>query len=318
MFYHSQRITSNTTWNNALPWVVLGGVAVDPGVTLTINEGTKVYAHADAPIIINGTLRVLGKRFDSTKVVFRGDRLDAGFRDYPGSWPGIYFSETSSNSVLTYAEVRNAYQGIITEGNASAANPKITLNECIIDNIYDAGIISLNSSVTARNCLISNCGSNVALGSGGNYTFNHCTIASYGNFFLEHKQPVLIVNNYNGQNQTFPLSATFKNCIFYGDSAFVKNEIVVDKKGTSPFSVILENVLYRTTDVVSTATFINSISNQPPLFDTINQNRRIYNFRLKNNSPAINAGVNTGLLFDLDGKPRGGAAGLPDIGSYEF
>ena len=316
-FLRNRRISSNTTWNNDLPFVILGGITVDEDVTLTINEGCKVYAHADAPVIINGTLKVLGQKYDSTKVIFRGDRLDEDFRDYPGSWPGIYFSETSRDNVLTYGVIRNAYQGIIALQPAANNNPKVTLNECIIDNIYDAGIVSLNSSITARNCLISNCGNNIAIGSGGNYYFNHCTVSSFGNVFIKHKNPVLTISNAN-QGQTFPLNALFRNCIFYGDSAFVKNEIAVDKKGSTPFTVAFENVLYRVQDQPSGATFVSSIKNESPQFDSIDGNKRSYNFRLKESSPAINKGVNTGILLDLDGKPRGGAAGQPDIGAYEF
>jgi hypothetical protein len=317
-FLRNRRISSNTVWNNDLPYVILGGVEVDAGVTLTIDQGAKVYAHADAPIVINGTLKVLGEKYDSTKVIFRGDRLDPDFRDYPGSWPGIYFSETSNNNTLTYAEIRNAYQGIISQQPATNGAPKVTLNECIIDNIYDAGIISLNSSITARNCLISNCGSNVAIGGGGDYNFNHCTIASYGNIFIQHKNPVLFISNSNSQNQSFALNATFRNCIFYGDSGFVKNEVVVDRKGAAAFNVKFENALYRVTDEPTSAVFTNSIKNEPPQFDSIDGSKRIFNFRLKDFSPAINNGLSTGLLFDLDGKPRGGTAGRPDIGAYEF
>ncbi len=318
VFLRSKRITTNTTWTNTLPFVILGGLAVDPGVTLTINEGTKVYAHADAPIIINGTLKVQGNKFDSTKVVFSSDRIDPDYREFPGSWPGIYFSETSKDNILTYAEIRNAYQGLICFKPSINSNPKLTLNECIIDNIYDAGIISINSSITARNCLISNCGNNIGLGSGGNYYFNHCTIATYGNIFLQHKTPVLFISNTDNTSQSFPLNALFKNCIIYGDSSFVKNEIVVEKKGTAAYNLTFENVLYRQNDVPAAATFINSIKNESPQFDSINISRRIFNFRLKSTSPAVNKGVPTGLLFDLDGRRRGGTAGLPDMGAYEY
>jgi hypothetical protein len=60
-----------------------------------------------------------------------------------------------------------------------------------------------------------------------------------------------------------------------------------------------------------------NILNQDPLFDSINTNRRYFNFRLKSNSTAINKG-NTGLTIDLDGNPRPRPVGtLPDLGAYE-
>jgi hypothetical protein len=63
------------------------------------------------PLIVNGTLNVTGEKWDSTKVVFTGDRLDEPYRDFPASYPGIIFSETSKNNRIEYAVIKNAYQG---------------------------------------------------------------------------------------------------------------------------------------------------------------------------------------------------------------
>lgn len=315
-FLRNKRISADTTFTNQLPIVILDNLLVDEGVVLTIEQGANIYVHANAPIIINGTLRTEGKVFDSTRISFQGDRLDEDFRDYPGSWPGIYFSETSRNNVLTFTNIKNAYQGIITKNAIS--NPKITLNECAITNIFDAGILSESSTIIARNCLIANCGNNITIVGGGTYNFNHCTISSYSNLFISHKNPVLFISNATAQTQPNNLTANFRNCIFYGDSGLVKNEVVIDKKGTTPFAVNFQNVLYRNVEAPAFANFTNSIVNQNPEFDSLDAGRRQYNFRLKNTSPAINRGSNTGILFDLDGKPRGGSAGVPDIGAYEF
>ena len=315
-FLRNRRIKADTSFTKDLPIVILGGLVVDPGAILTLEEGTKIYVHADAPIIINGSLQAEGQKFDSTQVSFQGDRLDADFKDYPGSWPGIYFSETSRDNILIYTTIKNAYQGIITK--EAVSNPKITLNECTITNIYDAGILSDHSTILARNCLISNCGNNIAIVGGGTYNFNHCTVSSYSNLLINHKNPVLLISNASGQTQTNILTANFRNCIFYGDSGIVKNEIVLDRKGLTPYTINFQNSLYRNKDVTALANFTNSINKVDPQFDSLDAGKRIYNFRLKSTSPAINKGSNTGILFDLDGKRRGGTAGLPDIGAYEF
>ena len=157
---------------NDLPYVILGYLRVNANKKLTINKGCRIYVHADAPIIIDGTLQVNGLKDTIDRVYFTGDRLDEPYKNYPASWPGIYFSASSKDNVFNYAVIKNSYQSIAVLDPSPNANPKLTLNECVIDNSYDYGIVASNSSITARNCLISNCGKNIALIKGGTYTFH--------------------------------------------------------------------------------------------------------------------------------------------------
>src|SRR5439155_5806429 len=115
--------------------------------------------------------------------------LDEPYKNYPASWPGIYFSATSKDNIFNYVVIKNSYQSIAARDPSSNTNPKVTLNECVIDNSYDAGIIASYSSITAVNCLVSNCGKNIELIKGGNYNFPHCTVASYSNSYILHKDP---------------------------------------------------------------------------------------------------------------------------------
>jgi hypothetical protein len=194
------------------------------------------------------------------------------------------------------------------------ANPKLTLNECIIDNAYDAGIISLNSSIRARNCLISNCGKNLLLAKGGDYQFTHCTVVTYANRFIDHKNPVLIVTN-AANNVTADLNATFRNCIFWGENGLVKDEVVVEKIGSTVFNVNFDYNLWKVENTPANITSNQIINNLAPLFDSVSTSNNYYSFRLQSTSPAINKGVNPGVAIDLDGKPR--PVGLPDLGCFE-
>ncbi len=189
-FFRDKEVVTNETWTNDLPYVILGYLYVDINQTLTIEKGCRIYVHADAPIIIDGTLKVNGEKDTIDRVYFRGDRMDDPYKDYPAAWPGIYFRADSKNNVLNYAVIKNSFQSIAAEGLA-AGGPKVTFNQCVIDNSYDAGIIALNSNIKATNCLISNCGKNIAIGKGGDYEFTHCTVVSYHNNFIEHKYPVV-------------------------------------------------------------------------------------------------------------------------------
>lgn len=316
-FLRNQVITGNTVWNNTKPYVILGNLRIDTTASLTIPAGTKIYAHADAPIIVDGTITVNGTK--TNEVVFAGDRLDETYRDLPASWPGIYFRGYSKDNVLTYAIIKNAYQAIVAEKPSINANPKIRLHQCIIDNAYDAGILCVNTSLQADNSVISNCGANVALQYGGSYSLTHCTVASYGNNYIAHKNPVLWVNNFVQQGSsvlTANLSASFTNCIFWGEYGSVDNEVLVAKQGSTTFSAVFNNCLYKNQTDPADASFSNSIKNVTPAFDSIDASRRYYDFRISNAAaPGINKGIATGFLKDLDDKNRN--VGLPDIGAYE-
>jgi len=317
-FLSNRLITGNVTWTNNLPYVILGSLRIDTIATLTIQPGCKIYSHANAPFIVDGTLTVNGTF--SNHVVFTGDRLDEGYKDLPASWPGIYFRGSSKDNVLTFAVVKNAYQAIVTEKPSLNANPKVILKQCIVDNAYDAGILCVNSSLRADNSLISNCGSNIILSYGGVYNFTHCTVAAYSNTYLNHKNPVLIVNNFTEQTGTIltaDLNAVFRNSIFWGSEGLVDHEVVVNKQGVNPFTVLFENNIYRVMNDPANSTLTNNLKNAYPLFDSVDVNKRIFDFRITKNAfaPGINAGVFTGLLKDLDDNNRN--VGLPDTGCYE-
>lgn len=316
-FFRNKEVTADEVWNNDLPYVILGYLRVNTNKKLTINKGCRVYVHPDAPIIVDGTLEVNGLKDTADRVYFRGDRLDEPYKDYPAGWPGIYFSPSSKDNVFNYAVLKNAYQSIAMEELASNAPvPKLTLNECIIDNSYDFGIIAANSSIAARNCLVSNCGKNVTLIKGGTYSFTHCTVVSYSNPYIQHIAPVLQLSNFDATGAQ-PLNATFRNCIFWGENGIVDTEVVAVKNPVASFIVTFDQVLWKVSSAPPNVTVIPPIAiNQSPQFDSIDVSRQYYNFRLKATSPAVNKAVNTGLIIDLDGNPRV-VGPQPDLGSFE-
>jgi len=313
-FFRNKVVNADETWNNDLPYVILGSLYIEPDKTLTINKGCRIYIHADAPIVVDGTMLVNGMKDTTDRVYFQGDRLDAPYKDFPASWPGVFFRSTSKDNVFNYAVIKHAYQAIGLENPSPNANPKLSLNECVIDNAYSAGIISLNSSIRAINCLISNCGQNLVLAKGGDYQFIHCTVATYANSFINHKDPVLTVTNF-ADNVSADLAATFRNCIFWGENGTVEDEVVVLKSGTTVFNVTFDHTLWKIVTTPANVTINQSINNQPPLFDSIDVSKSFYNFRLKTGSPAFNTGTATPINTDLDGNPR--PVNLPDLGCFE-
>lgn len=314
-FLRGRIIETNTTWNNRLPYVILDGLQIDTSITLTLQAGCKVYCHANAPILVDGTLITNGTKDEP--VVFAGDRLDEDYKDLPASWPGIYFRETSKSNELNFTTVKNAYQAIVAESPAGNLFPKVTLHQCIIDNAYDAGVIGLNSSLFVDNSLITNCGSNINIILGGVYNFTNCTVASYSTF-ISHRYPVLTATDFasiNGSDVILPLEANFTNCIFWGEDGFVENEVSVTQRNPAANTVAFVNCLYRANTDPSNVTLTDCIQNQNPLFDSVDVSKRFFDFHLNvNPSPAIDAGISNSFLKDLDNNNR---VAPFDIGCYE-
>ena len=127
----------------------------------------------------------------------------------------------------------------------------------------------------------------------------------------------MVISNWDstGLLKTYDLQAQLRNNIFWAESGNVDDEVVVSRKGGNPFSVLMENNLFKAVNLPSNTVLVANLVNTPPLFDSINESSHYFNFRIgKNPSPAIDAGKNLGIPTDLDGKPRDAK---PDIGSYE-
>ncbi len=317
-FLSGTTISSNTTWPNDLPYVILGGIRVAENTTLDIDAGCRIYSHANSAFIVDGTLLVNGTK--GNEVQFTADRLDDPYREFPAGWPGIYFRENSKDNIITYAIIKNAYQAVVAESPSPNANPKLVMHQAIIDNAYDAGIYSINSSINADNSLISNCGKNINIILGGDYTFTNCTVASFSNSFILHKAPVMIATNFADQNGitiTDDINAAFINCIFWGDEGSVDDELSINKQGANIFNVTLDHCLYRALNDPANTTITSPIKNIDPSFDSIDVSHKYYDFRITKNvvAPGIDQGTATGFSSDLDNNPR--AVGITDIGCYE-
>jgi hypothetical protein len=311
-------IKGNIEWNNSLPYVILGPLTIEENAVLQIRKGTRIYHHADAPLLVDGTLIITGDSSEKDRVIFTGDRLDEPHKNYPASWPGIYFRTGSHHNRFDYAIIQNAYQAIVTEGLQADNKKKLQLNQVIIDNAWDAGLVAINSSVEASNCLISNSGKNVQLIYGGEYSFTHCTIAGYSTYYNIHKDPVLVVSdgiNKDGMLYTAPLNAEFINTICWGDNSAVENEVVAFRNGNDPFSINFKNGFWKMKTTDPDINSENMFVNIDPEFESAQSGAKKYDFRLKEGSPARDKGIITPILTDLDGKNR--KDGNPDLGAYE-
>ncbi len=317
VFLNNTTISSNTTWTTVLPYVILGGLQVSEAATLTIPAGAKIYCHADAPFLVDGTLLVNGTKDEP--VIFSGDRLDEPYNKFPAAWPGIYFRQGSRNNVIRFTTIKNATKAIVVQEPSVNASPKLVIHQSVIDNAFTTGLFCTNSSVQMDNSLISNCGTNIAIESGGNYSFTNCTVVSLSNEYILHKLPVLKATNFaeiNGNTVSNDLAAVFKNCILWGDNNGIESELDVQKQGSNAFDVTIDHCIYKADAEPANTTFIAAINNQDPQFNNIDTREGPYDFRCSLfTGPGIDAGTTTSFAKDLDDLNRN--VGGTDIGCYE-
>lgn len=335
-------LEQDDTWKTDKPYVIMHNMAVDENVTLTIPGGCRVYVHGDSRMYVLGTLKVNGTKTDS--VIFQGDRLDRkyfGNEGYPGEWGGMYFTGTSKNNEINYAVLKNCggSTNLGTQKLLPAAiqlnqqdifdgTPQLVLRNSIIENSIGYGIAAFTSSLYAENCLINTCGAQcLAVIRGGGYYIKNCTFATYGTDKVSHiDEPVMAILNYidlgNNQVEVAQLNYRMINCIVWGglETEFLAQGLGDIDNDPNLFDVQLNNCLIKAKDgVPERVKAIDCIVNQDPLFEDPGG----FNFRLKGNSPAVNAGKKppynspeqTPPATDLDGNPRD--PNSVDMGCYE-
>jgi hypothetical protein len=213
--------------------------------------------------------------------------------------------------------LQNGNQTLVSEGLSTDLNPKLSLNQCIINNSLAEGILAVQTSIHAVNCLISNCGQNIVIGLGGVYQFEYCTVASYSTNLLSHQQPVLTVSNsgLNGsQIITSDLNAGFTNCIFWGSES-IPDEAIIQKQGSNIFNVLFDHTILKQQNYPANIDSSSLWLNTNPLFISTGIPNNEYNFQLQAGSPALDRGASSGIFIDLNGDPR--PMNLSDLGCYE-
>ncbi|WP_374400765.1 hypothetical protein [Flavobacterium sp.] len=230
-------------WTNTKPYVIYGYAAVPSNKTLVVDPGARIHFHAESGLIVanNASLQVNGTI--QNQVIFEGDRLEPGFSETPGQWGTIWFTQGSTNNILSNLTVKNATVGMLVTGNDGTANPSLTLNNVQVYNCSNVGILARTGKITGQNVVINNCGETAFAGTfGGAYDFTHCTFANY---WPRPNQTCVVLSDDSINNVPTPLeSANFKNCIIYGSSNL---GISLKKEGTT-FNNSFENCLIKFAD----------------------------------------------------------------------
>ena len=320
LFFYS--ITEASSWSNDKPHVIYGNVIVHEGGTLDILEGSQVYLHHNANLIVleGSSLKILGDV--ANPVLVTSDRLDEYYRDLPGQWGRIWLAGGSLDNRIENATIKNGTIGLHVDTVASTFDPTLRLENAIIANHSSYGILAYSSRIEASNCQINDNGAHdLYLFAGGDYRFSHCTFANYS---PGHQAPSIRMSNYyedlNENEQLRPMErADFENCIVYGR---IQSELGIEETENTLFNYKFNNCLMKLKEsdyeLSNSAHFANNIYNEAPEFiQTIEAYE--YNYELDTLSPAQNsAAVNISLQFpyDLLGNSRLSDIG-PDIGAYE-
>ncbi|WP_034257749.1 hypothetical protein [Altibacter lentus] len=317
------------TFTNEKPYVIYGFAAVGPGKTLNVQPGARVHFHADSGILVANTGSIKANGLPSSdpellenEIIFEGDRLEPDFSDIPGQWFTIWLTAGSTNNEFSYTTIKNSVVGILMDSNDG--DETLTLKNVQIYNSANVGLLARTGNVYGENMVINNAGqSALACSIGGTYTFNHCTFANYwtGSF---RSFPAVTLDNIIDETTGMDLTATFNNCIVYGNE---QRELgLVPSSSSAQFNFNFTNSLIRFEDpngdfsddpnyqFENDLLYTNIALNLDPAF----QNTEMNNFNIeKDVSGAENLGItptSPPVPVDLNGTVR---ANPSDAGAYE-
>ena len=263
----------NETWTDSLPHIVLGNILVSEDCMLRLLPGTEVYFGDDAMLIVDSAARLVAQGTAEKPILFTSLRHDGWYGFLPGQWQTIWFYNYSTGNVIDHAVIENG-----TGGLRGYPGSQLTVNNTIIRNMSDCGIIGQGATITGRNLLVYDCLASFTALIGGSYDFRRCTFANYWSYSGRKMETLVLSNNMyvNGNVVGGNLEkADFTDCIVWG--TYYGGEILLSEVEGYSFN-------YR---------FLHSIVkggewDEDPLFT----NPREDDYTLQEDSPAIGIGYN--------------------------
>jgi hypothetical protein len=330
-------------WTNDKPYVIYGYAILDAGCTLTIDPGVRVHFHNNSGLIITSTAQLIVNGTTADPVTFQGDRLGEDYKDVPGQWDRIWFSNIAAINISTCpieltsgpgtygnkienAIIKNGYVGVQADTSGSLSITTVEINNTIIKNCASTAFYGNGSFVQANNSVFANSGEFLSyLSIGGFYRFLHCTFANYWNH-SNRSTPSMVFNDYyvaaNGSLQIRPLTAYFGNCIVYGN---MDTEIGFDTVTSGNYvSLTMDHCVLKIDDETfnsSSQFYPNLKKNLDPGFKDIDNNY----YKIDSLSPAFDWGdaaitnqYPAILGWDIEHNARPDLHSLiPDAGAYE-
>ncbi len=315
---HGVVIDTDTRLEAGLPYQIFDSLVVRPGATLTLDAGVRLHFHDKAFLKVEGTLVTLGT--PDAVVEMMGDRTDNVVGSIPfdlmaSQWEGVYFCPGSTGNHLSHTIIRNTCWGVVADSlGGTASQPALYMLNCRLRNSAGYALEAHHSAVTAVGCEIADASAGCMYLRGGRLTFNHCTVANYY-LFTALGGPSIQFVHFNAETDDgsgMPhMSADFANCIVYGNGTDLS---CGDFTGAD---VMLRRCLLKSAGS-DDANFILCLWDTDPLYYTVREDY-LFDYRLKDDSPAIGAGdaslTRTDAATDYYGLRRGSS---PDLGAYVY
>ncbi|MDE5998428.1 MAG: hypothetical protein K2G77_09500, partial [Muribaculaceae bacterium] len=282
-----------------------------------LSPGTQLLFHDKGMLQVDGRLLALGDV--GKKVSLRGDRLDnvlpdTGYEILAGQWQGIRFGAESFDNRMEYVEMQSTVHGVVVDSCGVTDRNKLTLFNSWLHNSQGNVLRSEHAWVDAYGCCLSDAGEATVYLRGGVHNFVQCTMAN--NYLFAISPESILTLSFLSREESSGIAnplmkANFNNCIIYGITSSLTPG---DLDGTE---VYMRNVLIGEGGSDDNH-FISCLWDENPEFETI-RDEYIFNYRLKEDSPAIGAGnpayVIPECLFDIDGVDRL-EWGNPALGAY--
>ncbi|MGB0999109.1 MAG: choice-of-anchor Q domain-containing protein [Flavobacteriales bacterium] len=326
------RVDEDRTIDSDLPHVIYSNIVVRNGATLTINPGARLHLYHRVNIIVHdgGKLVVNGNGFEDQRVIITGHRIDADYKHRAGQWGILQICQDAGPCSIKNAEIRNGTIGcylggpFVGEAFDATPTPELVIENSIITNMSDYGVLAQSAKASITNSELSDCGELLFFAYiGGDYTLKHNTL---GNYFSGRNSISMALTNHltdelNAEFHYKDLNFLMENSILYGS---FQSELAFSKSNQSSFDVQFRNSLLKAKskddlDIDDEVVFQNCLFNENPLFLKTYENRQS-NYRLDSLSAAINEAnptISTEFPLDLDGQSRLND-GEPDLGAYEY
>ena len=298
------------------PYIIYDSLKVLPNASLIVQPGTRMFFHNDSRLIVEGNLTVNGTA--SLPVVMCGDRTgnvvtDISFDIMSRQWDGVEFRASSTDNRLSHCIIKNTWFGIFCDNNPDMTAPKLRLLNCRLHNSGSRVLTAYNSRIEAYGTEFSEGAEGLVYLEGGNIDMANCTFAN--NYLFAHiSGPDLALANVDDTDKTGDspfMNAQFTNCIFYGIGNNLSRGDYTNTK------VWFTNCLFKSKGE-DDDNFISCLWDKDPLYYTVRADY-LFDYRLKEESPAIGAGLPGKLppdaANDFYGLPRGIS---PDLGAYVF